>query len=189
MKSAWIVTVVALGILSAAPSEAAAQATLTPYAGATFGSDAPTAKPTFGASLTFMGDIAGFEIDLGYTPDFFNEDDDDVVLVGDSNVTTFMGSLVVGPRAGRVRPYGVIGVGLLRSRVDGGDFFDDITTNDFGFNAGFGVTGMASERVGFRGDLRYFRSLQDPEVGDDDFDVAVGNFDFWRATGGITFRF
>ena len=189
MKSAWIAVVVALGIVSAAPATADAQVTFTPHAGATFGSDAPTNKPAFGAALTFMGDIAGFEVDFGYTPDFFNEDADDVVLVGDSNVTTFMGSLVVGPRVGgRVRPYGVFGLGLLRGRVDGGDLFDDITTNDFGFNAGFGVTAMASERVGFRGDVRYFRSLQDPEA-DDDFDVTVGNFDFWRATGGVTFRF
>jgi opacity protein-like surface antigen len=189
MKSAWITAVVALMIVGARPSDANAQATFTPYAGATFGNDAPTAKPTVGASLTFMGDIAGFELDLGYTPDFFNEDDDDVVLVGDSNVTTLMGSLVIGPRGLPVRPYGVIGVGLMRSRVDGGDLFEEVTTNDFGFNAGFGVTGMVSDRVGFRGDLRYFRSLEDPEPGDDDFDVAVGNFDFWRATGGITFRF
>jgi opacity protein-like surface antigen len=187
MKSAWITTAIIAMLVGLAPSSANAQVFLTPYAGATFGADAPTSKPAFGASLTFMGKIAGFEVDLGYTPDFFDEDSD-VVLIGDSNVTTLMGNLVVGPGAGPFRPYGVIGLGLLRSRVDGGDFFEDISTNSFGFNAGFGVTGLVSERVGFRGDVRYFRSLEDPEV-DDDFDVAVGNFDFWRATGGITFRF
>jgi opacity protein-like surface antigen len=188
MKRAWIAVVAAFALVGAVPSMADAQVTLTPYAGATFGNDAPTTKPTVGASLTFMGNVAGFELDFGYTPDFFDEDSDDVVLVGDSNVTTLMANLVVGPGSGPVRPYGVFGLGLLRSRVDGGDFFEDITTNDFGFNAGFGVMGMASDRVGFRGDVRYFRSLEDPEA-DDDFDVAVGNFDFWRATGGITFRF
>jgi opacity protein-like surface antigen len=189
MKSAWITSLAALGIVAVASANAEAQVTLTPYAGATFGSDAPTTKPGFGASLTFMGDLAGLEVDFGYTPDFFDEDGDDVVLIGDSNVTTFMGSLVIGPNiGGAIRPYGVLGLGLLRGRVDGGDFFDEITTNDFGFNAGFGVTGMLNERVGLRGDVRYFRSFEDPED-DDDFDVAVGSFDFWRATGGVTFRF
>jgi opacity protein-like surface antigen len=87
-----------------------------------------------------------------------------------------------------VRPYGAIGVGLLRTRIDETDLFDDLSTNDMAFNVGFGVIGMLSDRVGLRGDVRYFRSLQDPED-DDDFDVSIGNFDFWRATGGVTFRF
>ena len=30
-----------------------------------------------------------------------------------------------------------------------------------------------------RGDLRYFRSLQDNEA-DNDFDLSLGSFDFWR---------
>jgi opacity protein-like surface antigen len=134
-----------------------------------------------------MGAVAGFEIDFGYTPDFFNQESA-FAIIADSNVTTLMGNLVVGVGAGPVRPYGVIGMGLIRSRVDGGDLFDDISTNDTGFDAGFGVIGMLSDRVGLRGDLRYFRSLQDP-TDDDDFDVSLGNFDFWRATGGISFRF
>ena len=188
MKSACIVTGIIATFALAVPSSAQAQVFLTPYAGATFAADAPSTKPSFGASLTVMGRVAGFEVDLGYTPDFFDEESD-VVLVGDSNVTTLMGNLVIGPGGGPIRPYGVVGLGLMRGRVDGGDLFDDVTTNDFGFNAGFGVMGFVSERVGFRGDVRYFRSLEDPEPGDDDFDVAVGNFDFWRATGGITFRF
>ena len=41
--------------------------------------------------------------------------------------------------------------------------------------------------VGFRGDLRYYRSLADP-VEDNEFDIALGTFDFWRATAGVTFR-
>jgi opacity protein-like surface antigen len=187
MRSATFAAVVALMLVGLAPRTADAQVSLTPYAGATFGADAPTTKPTIGAALTFMGDVAGFEVDFGYTPDFFDEDED-VVLVGDSNVTTFMGSLLIGIGNRPVRPYGAIGLGLLRSRVDGGDLFDDVSTNSFGFNAGFGVTADVSDRVGFRGDVRYFRSLEDPEA-DDDFDVEVGNFDFWRATGGITFKF
>jgi opacity protein-like surface antigen len=188
MRSAWLPVAIVAVLSTVVPTSATAQTYLTPYGGATFGADAPSSKPAFGASLTFLGRVAGFEVDFGYAPDFFNEDADDVVLVGDSNVTSLMGNLVIAVGNARVRPYGVIGLGLLRSRIDGGDFFDDVSTNDFGFNIGFGAMGMVTDRVGLRGDLRYLRSLEDPEV-DDDFDVDVGNFDFWRATGGVTFRF
>ncbi len=174
-------------LLTVSPSMAEAQTFLTPYAGATFGEDAPDKKFSFGGSLTFMGDVAGFELDFGYTPDFFDQSSD-FELIGDSNVTSLMGNLIIGPWAGPVRPYGAIGIGLLRTRIEETDLFDDLSTNDMAFNVGFGVIGMLSERVGLRGDVRYFRSLQDPED-DEDFDVSVGNFDFWRATGGVTFRF
>jgi hypothetical protein len=177
----------AFALISTTPSLAQAQTFLTPYAGATFGADAPDTQFATGASLTFMGNVAGFEIDFGYAPDFFNQETD-FVLIADSNVTSFMGNLVVGPSAGPVRPYGLVGLGLLRARIDATDLFDDLTTNDFAFDAGFGVLGMISPRVGLRGDVRYFRSLQDAED-DDDLDVSVGGFDFWRATGGLTFRF
>jgi opacity protein-like surface antigen len=188
MRNAWLPAAVVALLAAVAPASANAQTYVTPYGGASFGADAPATKPAFGASLTFLGRVAGFELDFGYSPDFFNEDEDEVVLVGDSNVTSLMGNLVLAVGNGRVRPYGVVGLGLLRSRVDGGDLFDEVTTNDFGFNVGFGAMSMVTDRVGFRGDLRYLRSFEDPEV-DDDFDVDVGNFDFWRATGGVTFRF
>ena len=37
------------------------------------------------------------------------------------------------------------------------------------------------------GDLRYFRSLQDAEP-DNDLDLSLGSFDFWRGSVGLTFR-
>ncbi len=47
---------------------------------------------------------------------------------------------------------------------------------------------MLSDHVGARGDLRYFRSLNDP-TNDNDFDVTLGNFDFWRAMAGLSVKF
>ena len=46
--------------------------------------------------------------------------------------------------------------------------------NDFGFDLGVGAIGFFNSHVGLRGDVRYFRSLQDP-VEDNEFDIAVGN--------------
>jgi hypothetical protein len=46
--------------------------------------------------------------------------------------------------------------------------------------------GFATDHVGFRGDVRYVRSFE--EVTDDLTSIGVGNFDFWRANFGVTFR-
>ena len=52
---------------------------------------------------------------------------------------------------------------------------------------GGGVMGFMTDHVGFRGDLRYFRALGDPEE-DNEFDIDLADFDYWRATAGVTFR-
>jgi hypothetical protein len=188
MRSFLIAATAGFLFLACAPSPAQAQTFLTPFAGATFGRDAPTSKFTSGVSATFMGKAAGFEVDFGYTPDFFNQHSG-LTIISSSNVTTLMGNLEVGVGAGPVRPYGVVGVGLLRSRVGGAsDLFTNVTTNDFGLDAGVGVMGMFSRHVGLRGDLRYFRSLQNSSSSDS-FSVSLGKFDFWRGTVGVSFRF
>lgn len=179
---AMLIAALVLGL----PSAARAQTFLTPYAGVTTGGDAPTSKLTTGLSLMFVRTV-GIEIDFGYTPDFFDESDE-VALVSDSNVTTLMANLAVAPGQGPVRPYAVAGVGLLRTRVESDDFFDDVNTNSLGLSVGAGVIGMFSDNVGVRGDVRYLRRLQDPED-DNDLDIAIGEFNFWRLTGGVTFRF
>jgi opacity protein-like surface antigen len=178
-------------LLSAAPARA--DWLLTPFAGTTFGADSNKEKFTYGGSLAYMGaNIIGFEMYFGYTPEFFETNDDDIDFIDDSNVTTLMGNLVIGAPIGgsgaQVRPYVVGGFGLLRTSVTGTEEFFDLSNNDFGFDVGGGLYIFFNEHVGIRGDARYFRSLQDPEE-DNEFDIAVGNFDFWRATGGVTFRF
>jgi len=192
--------------LAATPERAAADWLFTPFIGTNFGGKANFGdfndfddeferRVNFGASLGWMGKgIVGAEVDFGWSPNFFeNTVGDSNFAFGDSNVTTLMGNLIVGaPIGGQsgpgIRPYASGGVGLIRTRVDGGDFFDDLDTNDFGFNVGAGLHGFFSDNVGIRGDIRYFRSLQDNEP-DDEFDLAVSDFDFWRATVGVTFRF
>jgi len=183
--------VLGAALLSAAPARA--DWLLTPFAGVTFSGDSQKENFTYGGSLAYMGaSVVGFELDFGYTPEFFEPDNDEIDLIDDSNVTTVMGNIVIGAPIGgsgaQVRPYAVGGVGLLRTSVTGTDEFFDISNNDFGFDVGGGVYIFFNDHVGIRGDLRYFRSLRDPEE-DNEFDIATGDFDFWRGTGGITFRF
>ena len=189
---------------AAAPTQASADWLFTPYLGATFGGSANIGtggedfddeferKVNYGASLAWVGDGAvGFEVDFGYSPNFFrvSTDDDDFDLIGDGNVTTLMANLVLGAPMGTVRPYASGGVGLIKSKVDdAGQFLGEIDNNDFGFNVGAGVTGFMNDNVGIRGDVRYFRSLRDNEP-DDEFDVSLSDFHFWRGTVGVTFKF
>jgi opacity protein-like surface antigen len=196
----------ALVALVAAPSRASADWYITPFIGGNFGGNANFGdlndfddeferRVDMGASLGWMGNgIAGFELDFGWSPNFFQNTSGDANFQwGDSNVTSLMANVVVGaPIGGQsgvgVRPYATGGLGLLRSSITGSTFFNDLHTNDLGFNVGAGLHGYFTDNVGLRGDVRYFRSLQDNEP-DTDFDLGLADFNFWRATLGVTFRF
>lgn len=171
----------------AVPGTAHAQAFFTPFGGATFGGDAQVRRLSMGGALTFMGKAAGVEIEFGYTPDFFGEQRG-VALIADSNVTSLMGNIVLGPGVGPVRPYVVGGVGLLRPRINTSGLFTNVSANDLGLDAGGGLLILVSKHVGVRGDLRYFRRLTDPS-NDNDLDLTLAGFHFFRATAGLSFRF
>ncbi|MEO8071004.1 MAG: outer membrane beta-barrel protein [Acidobacteriota bacterium] len=182
MNKRLIAVAFACAVSALVPRAASAQTFLTAAGGITTGGDAPAQKFTGAFDLTIMGKVLGVEADIGYTPDFFNEQTG-VALVADSNVTTLMANLLVGVGGGPVRPYFTIGTGLLRSRVTG-DLLNDVHTNDWGLNAGVGVMGLLGDHWGLRADGRYFRALQDNQNA-----VSIGSFDFWRVTGGIVFKF
>src|SRR5687768_10985325 len=138
------------------PASAQAQSWFfSPYIGGNFGGnadfgdfpdddDAVERRMDFGATLGWNPSVVGFEIDLGYSPNFFEDTAGDRNFeFGDSNVTTLMGNVLLSAGNGTgVRPYGSGGLGLIRSRVsDVGGFFDDVATNDLGVNVGGGVQG------------------------------------------------
>lgn len=197
---------IALLVTVAAPAKASADWLFTPFVGMNWGSavtftdetgdfdDEFEKRGTFGASLAWMGaGIAGFEIDFGYTPNFFQvtEGTDDFEY-GDSNLTTLManvtlGAPVGGTTGGGIRPYASGGVGIIRSRIGDAEDLFDVSSSDWGFNLGGGVAGFFSDNVGVRGDIRYFRALQDIDV--DDLDATLGGLRFWRGSVGVTFRF
>jgi hypothetical protein len=187
-------------VTAATPTRASADWLFTPFIGATHGGNADIGgtgndfkneferRLAYGATIGWMGaGIIGVEADFGYAPNFFRADDDsnNINLVGDGNVTTLMGNLVVAAPLGWVRPYASGGVGLLKSKVDNAGQFFDASRNDFGYDLGVGL--ILGGRVGIRGDVRYFRSLQSNDS--DSIDFSLGDFKFWRSTVGVTFRF
>lgn len=205
----WLVTAGLVAAVSvAAPGTASADWVFTPFVGWNFSGTADVGfdgegldnkleqKINYGFSLAGMGGgIFGFELDFGYSPNFFETEvgDSDFDLTNDSNMTTFTGNLILGipiggTTGGSVRPYVVGGVGLMRSDVgDVGDFFDVRTKNDFGFDVGGGVMGFFGDSVGVRGDLRYFRSFRGTD--ENITGLALGNVNFWRGSVGLSLKF
>ena len=184
------------------PVSASAQSWfVSPYVGANFGGSAnfgdfPDAddevekRIDFGATVGWNPNVVGFEVDLGWSPNFFEDTAGDRNFeFGDSNVTTFMTNLLISAPPGTgLRPYLSSGLGLIRANISSGaNLFNDISSNDLGVNIGAGINGQFTDNVGIRGDVRYFRSLQDNEP-DNDLDLSLGSFDFWRGTVGMTFR-
>ena len=188
--------------LMLAPATASAQSWFfSPYIGGNFGGsadfgdfpdddDAVERRMDFGATLGWNPSVVGFEFDLGFSPNFFQDTAGDRNFeFGESNVTTLMGNLLLSaPNGGGIRPYASAGLGLIRANVQSGSgLFNDLSTNDLGVNIGGGLNANFNDNVGVRGDLRYFRSLQDHEA-DNDLDLSLGSFDFWRGSVGLTFR-
>jgi hypothetical protein len=181
-------------VLMLAPASARADWLFTPSIGSSFGGNASgNEKLTYGATIGWMGaGIFGFEADLAFTPEFFEPADDDVDFFDSSNVSTFMANAVIGiPVGGQAgpgfRPYLSGGIGIMQQNVQDAEQLFEINNKEFGVNIGVGAMGFATDHVGFRGDIRYYRALADPEE-DNEFDVALGDFDYWRGTVGVTFR-
>jgi len=193
---------IALTVSALAPAKASADWLFTPFIGGTFGGSAKITdienddkeefnrKLTYGGSLAYLGGgIAGFEIDLGYSPNFFEGDPNDSLnLIGDSNVVTLMANFMLAGPKKPLRPYVSFGGGLIKTHVSSaGNLFDDVDRNSFGFDAGAGVMGMFSNNFGIRGDVRYFRAVNNDD--DDSVDLSLDSFKFWRGTVGFVFRF
>jgi opacity protein-like surface antigen len=200
LRKLFVTASLAAAAWAAAPARASADWMFTPFIGGTFGGSATLTgldteneferRLNYGAALTYVGDGAvGFEIDFGYSPNFFRSDGDNGVdFIGDGNLTTAMANIVFSAPHGGVRPYASGGIGLIKSSVDDiGQFFGSVDNNDLGFNAGAGVGGFFNDNVGIRGDIRFFRSFHDSA--DDGVDLDLGSLKFWRGTVGISFKF
>lgn len=185
MRTILVASAFALGL--AWPATARADVFLTPYAGVNFAGSTIDKRTNVGASLTWLGSSGlGFEVDMGFIPDFFAPKDLDLDLLGDNSVTTLMGNIVFGRGGGGIQPYVSAGAGLMRSQVGSfGEFFD-ATDNGLGVNAGAGVR-VGGGRLSLRGDVRYFRNISD--VDETILEDVLGDFSFWRATAGLSLRF
>lgn len=174
--------VLVLAVLSYAAVVEAQQATfsgmITAHLGAAHGGDVRERAITPGASMAVIDDHGlGVEIDVSHTRNY------DDVLFDESGVTAAMLNVVGMYPHPSIRPFVVVGVGLLRTS---GTIFEGqpaASRTDTAFSLGGGLLYMFDELVGVRGDMRYFRYFQEraelPQS-------SIGAFDFWRTSIGVT---
>lgn len=189
MQSRVIISVVAIAVACHA-TPAHADGFLSPFLGFNYGGDSTNCerltscddkRVNWGVALGSTGGIFGFEEEFAYAPNFFGTPSD-----ADNAVLTLMSNLLVVIPAGPVQPYGLIGVGLVRSHTELRASSLASDQNTLGWDIGGGVNVYPVRSVGIRGDLRHIRTLQDLNLGGVFTNAPL---DFWRGSVGLTFRF
>ena len=154
--------------LFAGTAPARAQGFISPILGFNFGgvSGCPELRGcedkqrNFAIGFGKFGTIFGAETELSYSPKFFGD------APGlSSNVFTWMGNVMLAPKAGPVRPYLTFGTGLMKTHFTL-NTTSLLTFNDtaLGYNVGGGVVALLGDHFGLRGDLRYFHSFPDVTI-------------------------
>jgi opacity protein-like surface antigen len=183
-----------LGVLT--PGVAHADGWIIPFWGVNFGGNSgqelangiDAKRFDWGASLGFMGaGVLGIEADFARSPDFYGRTD-----VGGSSVFTATGNLLVGiPIGGQkgvgFRPYGLAGLGVIRSKVDAFGDVLSIDNSEAAWDFGGGAMFFFGSHLGLRGEVRYFRTFKAINLleGID----RTGPLDFTRGSVGLILRF
>jgi len=173
-----------------APGTAYAQSFVSPLIGYDFSGDSSCPKlrgceekkRNIGVSIGSLSNMFGSELEIAYAKDFFGGIPD-----MSSSVRTVMGNMLLAPQFGPVRPYALIGLGLIKARVEFSLTTQESTDNHFGWDVGGGLMIFPSRRVGVRGEIRYFHAFHDLELLG--ISLADSKLDFGRAAAGVVFRF
>lgn len=187
-----------LVLTAVTPGVARADFLIVPFFGVNFGGDSGTelsdavdaSRYNWGVSVAWMGaGVFGVEGDIGYGQDFFGTTD-----AGGSSVLSMSGNLLLGiPFGGQegfgVRPYGVVGVGIVRPEGDAFPESEAFGDNHIAWNFGGGVKVFFASHVGIRADIRYFRTFERVDIFDIDVAQESGDLDFTRGSIGFILRF
>jgi len=169
-------TLLVVSALLAMPAAARAEFFVVPFAGVKFGGStsiidlelaAGKTKLVIGAAAMKIDNrVIGFEVEFGNVAGFFGNEDlalaNPIVKTG-SYVTDLTGSLVLslppGATGGGLRPYIVVGGGLIHAEAE--DFLElfQVRRTVPAINLGVGAIGLLTNNVGVRFDLRHLRSL------------------------------
>jgi opacity protein-like surface antigen len=177
--------------IAGATADARAQSFVSPFIGFNFGGDAACPEITgcedkrlnAGVTIGRMGSVLGFETDFGYANDFFGS-----APGFSSSVLTLMGNVMLVPDLGPVRPYAVVGLGLIKTHVElTPESLFTTDNNELGWSLGGGAFIFFGDHVGVRGDVRYFHSFEELSI----LGITLGdtNLDFGRASGALVLRF
>ena len=171
--------------------QASAQAYISPFLGYNFWGDSGCPEVTncedkrrnLGVAFGSIGSVFGTEAEFAYIDNFFGD-----IPGTSSSVLTFMGNVMFAPKFGVLQPYGVVGLGLIKTHTEltVGELLEN-SDNHFGWDIGGGAIGYFGDHFGIRGDLRYFHAFSDLEVLG--IPIADTKLDFGRLSGGVVFKF
>jgi opacity protein-like surface antigen len=188
-----VFTVLTAAFVCVLPARASAELFATPFAGVTF-IDSENRKTTFGAAIG-GGGLVSVEFEAART--LLGSYQGIPVVDLNARVSTFMGNVMIRVPNGFFQPYLTAGAGIVRltGSVDV-PFLGQIVSasaDDLGWNFGGGLMLFPTPNLGVRGDIRRF---QTGAISWDDItgiggldDIPLPKVDFWRATGGLTFKF
>lgn len=181
MNRLWRVFFVASVLVVALPRAARADFFVIPFAGMKFGGTttivdlelaAGKKKLVLGvAALKIDNRVIGFEAEFGNISGYFGNEEEAAagpLVKPGSYVNDLTGSLVFslppGFTGGGLRPYAVIGAGLIHAETL--DYLEVLQVRRTvpALNLGIGATGMFTTNVGVRFDVRHLRSLSSDEA-------------------------
>ena len=189
----WRVAATLTAVLGlAAPYEAHAQGFISPSLGYNFGGDAGCRTATdcrdknwnWGGSLGALGSVVGFEAELTYQGQFTGDQP-----THQTAVTTLMGNFMLAPRITIVQPYGLIGIGAIRTKVEDRIALGSESQTSAGWTIGGGLILFVQEHVGLKGDIRYYHSFEKLDLLGIDFGLNQNRIDFGRAGFGVVLKF
>ena len=191
VRQAITTSALAAVLVIGAARAASAESFISPFIGYNFGGDSGCPEISncenktrnLGVSFGSIGNVLGAEAEFSFIDNFFGESP-----TTSSNVLTFMGNVMLAPKFGVIQPYGVIGLGLIKSHAEVSlNELVETDNNHFGWDIGAGIIGYFGPHFGVRGDIRYFHAFQDLEILG--LSIADTKLDFGRASGGVVFRF
>jgi hypothetical protein len=185
-------------MLLAAPGTARADIFVIPFMGVKFGGStsivdlelaAGRSTLTLGATALKLDDrIIGWEVEFAHIPRYFENSDQLPLMKTGSYVSDLTGSVVLalppGLTGGGLRPYVVAGGGVIHAEA--ADFLEIflIRRTVPAINLGIGATGLLSNNVGVRFDVRHLRSL----TKDDPLGLVGRKIVYSRFTIGLLLR-
>ena len=156
-----------------------------------------------GGGVTFGGQ-AGYLWHGFVGPEFLAEwapsfDVNAVFVDGNTHQSSYMANIIAAAPLGadgQLMPFisgGFGRIGMTADIINPIDLTTDNNSNSvWGSNIGGGIMAFATDRVGVRGDVRYYHANSDTNIAgspaDQLVESIVSGVHFWRATGGLSVR-
>lgn len=195
----FVVVLLSAVLLGSTPA-LAAERQIRPFVGVTFAGSTTFVDPelavdvpniAIGGSAVFLGEIFGAEVDVGDMPGMFEAGDKN--LVHYSRVTTISGNFVIAAphklTEYALRPYLVVGGGLMRVRTTTSFSVFDVAASMPAIDIGAGAVGFITNRIGVCWDVRRFRGTRSSQ-GENGLTVTGDEqLTFWRGTMAVVIRY